>query len=95
MFWWQTETLMEVGFGSSGGTMQTDSAGYFVETVDGNDDEFYMLGVAYQGHFAKAPPFILHKGQPQVHLLLTLDDNGAPADRWSPRQVFTDIRSIS
>ena len=82
------------GFGHSGGTTQTDSAGYFVETLDGNDDEFYMLGVAYQGCFAKAPPFILHKGQPQVHLLLTLDDNGVPVDGWRPRQVFTALEAF-
>ena len=82
------------GFGKSGGTTQTDSAGYFVETLDGNDDEFYMIGVAYQGRFAKAPPFILHKGQPQVHLLLTLDDNGVPADRWNPHQVFTALEGF-
>ncbi len=82
------------GFGNSGGTTQTDSAGYFVETLDGNDDEFYMIGVAYQGRFAKAPPFILHKGQPQVHLLLTLDDNGVPADRWNPHQVFTALEGF-
>ena len=82
------------GFGSSGSTLQTDAAGYFVETVDGNDDEFYMLGVAYQGHFAKVPPFILHKGQPQVPLLLTLNDNGVPADRRRPRQVFTALEAF-
>ena len=82
------------GSGSSGSTMQTDAAGYFVETLDGNDDEFYILGVAYQGRFAKAPPFILHKGQPQVHLLLTLDDNGVPPDGWRPRQVFTTLEAF-
>ena len=82
------------GSGSSGSTMQTDSAGYFVETLDGNDDEFYMLGVEYGGRFAKAPPFILHKGQPQVHLLLTLDGNGVLPDRWRPRQVFTTLEAF-
>ena len=76
------------GSGHSGSTTQTDRAGYFVETLQGNDDEFYMLGVAYQGHLAKAPPFILHKGQPQVHILLTLNENPVPPDRWRPNQVF-------
>ena len=82
------------GFGSSRSTLQTDFAGYFVETFDGNDDEFYMLGVAYQGHLAKAPPFILHKGQPQIHLLLTLNDNPVPPDRWRFNQVFTILEAF-
>ena len=82
------------GSGSSGSTMQTDSDGYFVETLDGNDDEFYMLGVTYRGRFAKAPPFIFHKGQPQVHLLLTLDGNGVLPARWRPRQVFTTLEAF-
>ncbi|MXV74858.1 hypothetical protein F4Z99_11330 [Candidatus Poribacteria bacterium] len=82
------------GFGHSGGTTQTDSAGYFVETLDGNADEFYILGVAYQGRFAKAPPFISHKGQPQVHLLLTLSENQVLPDRWSPDKVFTALEAF-
>ena len=83
------------GFGSSGSTMQTDADGYFVEDISGYDeDEFYMLGVAYQGHLAKAPPFISHKGQPQVHLLLTLNDNQVPPDRWRPNQVFTTLEAF-
>ena len=64
------------GGGSSGGTEQTDAEGYFVTNlrVDG-EPQFYTLGVEYQGLLAKAPPFILHEGQPQVHLLLTLNGN--------------------
>ena len=76
------------GGGSSGHTVQTDAAGYFVETLSRSYDGFYVLGVAYQGHLAKAPPFILHRGQPQVHLLLTLDENRVPPDRWRVNQVF-------
>ena len=43
---------------------------------------------------AKTSPFILHEGQPQVHLLLTLDGNGVPPDRWHPRQVFTTLEAF-
>ncbi len=75
-------------------TMQTDSAGYFVETLDRNDDEFYRVGVGYQGHLAKTSPFIFHEGQPQVHLLLTLNDNPVPPDRWNPDQVFTILEAF-
>ena len=61
------------GGGGSGSTMQTDTDGYFVETLqEDNEPQFYVLGVAYHGYLAKAPPFILHEGQPEVHLLLTL-----------------------
>ena len=64
------------GYGGSSGTRQTDAEGYFVEDLQVDDDpRFYALGVEYQGLFAKVPPFILHEGQPQVHLLLTLDGN--------------------
>ena len=70
------------GYGHSGNLKQTDAAGYFVEPLRRRDDEFYMVGVAYQGHFAKSSPFILHKGQPQVHLLLTLNDNPVPPEKW-------------
>ena len=55
--------------------MQTDAEGYFVEVLQGdNESQFYEIGVAYHGHLAKVPPFIVHEGQPEVHLLLTLDD---------------------
>ncbi len=67
---------------------QTDTAGYFVADLHGDEHKFYMLGVAYQGYLAKTPPFILHAGQPEVHLLLTLNDNRVPLDRWEPDQVF-------
>ena len=65
------------GSGSSGSTTQTDDDGYFVENLRVDDDpQFYTLGVEYQGLLAKAPSFILHEGQPQIHLLLPL--NGTP-----------------
>ena len=83
------------GGGSSGHMVQTDAAGYFVEPVRGNSkDEFYVLGVAYQGHLAKAPPFILHEGQPEVHLLLTLNDNRVLPDRWRPDQEHTTLEAF-
>lgn len=70
------------GYGDSSGTRQTDAEGYFVEDLRVDDDpQFYMLGVKYHGLFAKAPPFILHEGQPQVHLLLTLKGNPDPLAR--------------
>lgn len=70
------------GYGGSSGTRQTDAEGYFVEDLRVDDDPgFYVLGVECNGLFAKALPFILHEGQPQVHLLLTLDGNPDPLAR--------------
>ena len=74
------------GGGGSSGSRQTDADGYFVENlrVDG-EPQFYTLGVEHQGLLAKAPPFVLHEGQPQVHLLLTLNGNPVPlAERPLP-----------
>ena len=78
----QRKDLDGTGSGGSGSTIQTDAEGYFVEDLSVDDDpKFYVLGVEYQGLFAKAPPFILHEGQPQVHLLLTLASNPEPLAR--------------
>lgn len=67
------------GSGSSGGTKETDSEGYFAEDLQvDNEPQYYTLGVEYQGLLAKAPSFILHEGQPQIHLLLTLNGNPVP-----------------
>lgn len=67
------------GSGSSGRTAQTDADGYFVEDLRIDDEpQFYTFGVEYHGLLAKAPSFILHEGQPQVHLLLTLNGNPVP-----------------
>ncbi|RKU09643.1 hypothetical protein C6503_21045 [Candidatus Poribacteria bacterium] len=67
------------GSGSSGSTTQTDADGYFVENLRVDDDpQFYVLGVEHQGLFAKALPFILHDGQPQIYLLLALNGNPVP-----------------
>ena len=75
----QRRDLDGTGSGASSGTKQTDAEGYFVEDLRVDDDpKFYVLGVEYQGLLAKALPFILHEGQPQVHLLLTLDGNPDP-----------------
>ena len=80
------------GGGSSGNIRQTDAEGYFVKALRENDEDvFYVLGVAFQGHLAKSLPFILHEGQPEVHLLLTFDDNRVPMDRWRPDQVFRTL----
>lgn len=76
------------GYGSSDSTEQTDAEGYFVKNLRMDDQpQFYVLGIAYQGLFAKTPPFILPKGQPQTHLLLTLNDNPIPPDELSPEQI--------
>ena len=82
------------GGGLSRRTMQTDATGYFMETLDRNDDGFYMVGVAYQGHLAKTSPFILHEGQPQVHLLLPLNDNPVRPDRWRPGRFFATLEAF-
>ncbi len=37
------------GGGLSRRTMQTDATGYFVETLDGNDGEFYMVRCCLSG----------------------------------------------
>ena len=79
------------GGGASGRTVQTDADGYFVKDLQRDEHKFYMLGIAYQGHFAKAPPFILHEGQPEVHLLLRLNDNRVLLDEWRPNQVFETL----
>ena len=79
------------GSGSSGGTEQTDSEGYFTEDlrVD-NEPQFYVLGVEYHGLLAKTPPFILHEGQPQVHFLLTLNGNPVPLVERPPGQPMSE-----
>lgn len=76
------------GSGSSGSTKQTDAEGYFVADlrVD-NTPQFYVLGIEHQGFFAKTPPFILHEGQLQVHLLLTLNDAPIPLEERIPERI--------
>ena len=79
------------GSGSSSGGTQTDDDGYFVENLRVDDDpQFYRLGVEYQGLLAKAPPFILHEGQPQIHLLLTLNGNPVPLAERPPVPPMSD-----
>ncbi len=79
------------GSGSSGRTAQTDDEGYFVENLRIDDDpQFYVLGVEYQGLLAKALPFILHEGQPQIHLLLTLTGNPVPLAERPPEPPTSD-----
>lgn len=83
------------GSGASGSTMQTDAEGYFVEVLQGdNASQFYEIGVAYHGYLAKAPPFIVHAGQPEVHLLLTLDDDRVSIDRWRPDQGYAMLEAF-
>ena len=73
------EDLDGSGSGSSGGTVETDAEGYFEEPFRDEDDiEFYVLGIEYNGLVAKSVPFIRYEGQPQVHLLLTLNGNPMP-----------------
>ena len=80
------------GGGRSRNIMRTDAEGYLVKALRENDEDvFYVLGVAFQGHLAKSLPFIFHRGQPEVHLLLRFDDNRVPLDRWRPDQVFKTL----
>ncbi len=80
------------GGGSSSGGRQTDADGYFVENLSvDNEIQFYTLGVEHQGLFAKAPPFIFHEGQPQVHLLLTLNGNPGPLAERPPPGDSSDL----
>ena len=79
------------GSGSSSGGTQTDDDGYFVENLRVDDDpQFYTLGVEYQGLLAKAPSFILHEGQPQIHLLLSLNGNPVPLAERPPVPPMSD-----
>ena len=76
------------GEGSSSGPADIDADGYFVEELDEEDDfVFYELGVEYEGLVAKSVPFILYEGQPQVHLLLTLNGNPMPSTEPMPGPV--------
>ena len=72
------------GSGYSGSTAQTDADGYFVQDLKDDDPHFYVVGVEHQGLLAKAQPFIFHEGQPQVHLLLTLNGNPVPPAERPP-----------
>ena len=72
----------------STGPADIDADGYFVEELDEEDDfVFYELGVEYEGLVAKSVPFILYEGQPQVHLLLTLNGNPIPSTKRMPGPV--------
>ena len=83
------------GSGSSGGTEQTDAEGYFVANLRVDDEpQFYTLGVEYRGLLAKAPPFILHEGQPQVHLLLTLNGNQVPLAERPPAPPMSEALTV-
>ena len=76
------------GKGRSTGPADIDADGYFVEELDEEDDlVFYELGVEYEGLVAKSVPFILYAGQPQVHLLLTLNGNPMPSTEPMPGPV--------
>ena len=79
------------GGGSSSGGRQTDTDGYFVENLSVDDEsQFYTLGAEHLGLLAKAPPFILHEGQPQIHLLLTLNGNPIPLSERPPAGAPSD-----
>lgn len=75
----------ESGGGSSSRFRHTDAEGYFVENLRVDDEpQYYRLGIEYQGYLAKTVPFILHEGQPEVHLLLRLNENPIPEDKRIP-----------
>lgn len=76
------------GGGHSISTRQTDAEGYIIKKLGVNESpQFYMLGVEYQGYLAKAVPFILQEGQPEVHLLLRLNENPIPEEQWMDDQL--------
>lgn len=82
----------ESGGGSSSRFRHTDAEGYFVEDLRVDDEpQYYRLGIEYQGYLAKAVPFILHEGQPEVHLLLRLNENPIPEDEWARERLFNAI----
>lgn len=75
----------ESGGGHSSMFRHTDAEGYFVEDLRVDDEpQYYKLGIEYQGYLAKTVPFILHEGQPEVHLLLRLNENPIPEDERIP-----------
>lgn len=82
----------ESGGGSSGMFRHTDAEGYFVEDLRVDDEhQYYRLGIEYQGYLAKSVPFILHEGQPEVHLLLRLNENPIPEDEWARERLFNAL----
>ena len=82
------EDLDGSGSGMSTGAADTDADGYFVEDLDEEDDlGFYVLGVEYDGLVAKSVPFMRYEGQPQVHLLLTLNGNPNPLTQRMPGPI--------
>lgn len=83
------------GSGASSGTIHTDAEGYFVEKLRVDDEpQFYVLGIEYGGYFAKAVPFILHEGQPEVHLLLKLNENPIPLDKQKAEDVNVKLEEF-
>ena len=83
------------GYGSSNSGIITDAEGYFVENLRVDDDpKFYVLGIEYQGLYAKTLPFILHEGQPQVHVLLTLNDSPIPLNKQGPNPVHAILTAF-
>ena len=82
----------ESGRGHSSGFRHTDAEGYFVEDLRVDDEpQYYRLGVEYQGYLAKSVPFILHEGQPEVHLLLRLNEKPIPEDEWTGERLLNAL----
>ncbi len=84
--------LDETGRGSSWGTLYTDAEGYFLEDLRVDDEpQFYVIGVEYEGFLAKSLPFILHEGQPEVHLLLKMGEQAIPIEEHDPERMETEL----
>lgn len=83
------------GGGSSSGTLDTDGEGYFLQDlrVD-NEPQFYVIGIEYDGFFAKSIPFILHEGQPEVHLLLKLGSHAIPPEERDPLRIQAELEAL-
>lgn len=87
--------LNATGRGYSSDHGRTDAEGYFVEKLRVDDEpQFYMIGIEYNGYFAKAAPFILHEGQPLVHLLLRLNENPIPEKERTRERVYGELTAL-
>lgn len=73
----------------------TDAEGYFFEKI-GTDKKpkYYMVGIEHEGYLATASRFILHEGQPEVHLLLKLNDKPIPENERTHSRVSTEITKL-
>ncbi|MCG9127578.1 hypothetical protein JT359_08275 [Candidatus Poribacteria bacterium] len=83
------------GSGRSRRPRNTDAEGYFTEKLRIDDEpQFYRIAIEYDGYFTVSDPFIPHKGQPMVHLLLKLNDKPIPFDENTPERVSAEFNRL-